>query len=64
MQTCTHLLDTNALIQLLRGEGSSIIQRLRNHPPRSISVCTISLGELAFGANLVDGEEEAFRVAG
>lgn len=63
MEVVTHLLDTNALIQILRGRGKSIVKHLLDHPPGSVAVCSISLGELAFGARLVDGEDEAFRVA-
>lgn len=59
----THLLDTNVCIQLLRGKGDPILKTLRSHDPGSIAVCSITLGELTFGAKLSGKDQEAVRVA-
>ena len=45
-----YLLDTNAVIALLRETGSPIAQRMRRHPPSEIFVSAIVLHELFYGA--------------
>lgn len=63
MVTVTHLLDTNVLIQILRGKGHQIVQQLETKSPGTIAISSISLGELALGAHLSEKETERFRVA-
>lgn len=63
MVKVSHLIDTNVCIQLLRGKGDSILQNLTTKPPGTVAVCSISVGELAFGARLSDRESERLRVA-
>ena len=45
-----YLLDTNAVITLLKGVDSSIAQRMRRHPLAEIFVSAIVLHELFYGA--------------
>ncbi|HEY8719866.1 type II toxin-antitoxin system VapC family toxin [Pengzhenrongella sp.] len=45
-----YLLDTNALIDVLRGPGSSVESRLRTLPPSAVGVSVIVLHELYYGA--------------
>ncbi len=63
MVTLTHLLDTNVCVQLLRNKPGNILHHLEHREPGSVGLCTVSLGELAFGAELSIREEEAGRVA-
>jgi tRNA(fMet)-specific endonuclease VapC len=59
----THLLDTNVCVEILRGRGEKIVSRCVSHPPGSLVISAVSLGELAFGASLSTKENEAVRVA-
>ncbi len=45
-----YLLDTNALIELLRKPQSTIAARIRSYPLRDVALPTIALHELYFGA--------------
>lgn len=58
----THLLDTNVMIRLLRGEGQDILTHLKRCIPGTIALSTISLAELSFGAQLSKRETESLRV--
>ncbi|MCA9310060.1 MAG: type II toxin-antitoxin system VapC family toxin [Phycisphaerales bacterium] len=44
------LLDTNTCIDLLRGRGNAIAERMRGHDPDAIAISSITLAELQFGA--------------
>jgi tRNA(fMet)-specific endonuclease VapC len=60
-----YLLDTNALIALLRGGACPVIRRIRAHDPADIAISAIAMHEVYYGAyrsqrlehnlNLVDG---------
>lgn len=45
----THLLDTNAVIEVLRG-NATVIARLRSHRPADIAISSIVAHELYYGA--------------
>lgn len=45
-----YLLDTNAVIRLLKGDDSSLARRLREHRPDDICLSSIVTHELYFGA--------------
>lgn len=45
-----YLLDTNALIALLRGPAEVLNRRVRQHDPEEIGVSSISMHELYYGA--------------
>ncbi len=45
-----YLLDTNAVIRLLKGDNSSLARRLREHRPEDICLSSIVTHELYFGA--------------
>ncbi|MGJ0395508.1 MAG: type II toxin-antitoxin system VapC family toxin [Methylocystis sp.] len=45
-----YLLDTNAVIRLLKGDDSSLAHRLRQHRPDEICLSSIVTHELYFGA--------------
>jgi tRNA(fMet)-specific endonuclease VapC len=45
-----YLLDTNALIQVLRGPGSSVESRLRTLEPDDVGVSAVVMHELYYGA--------------
>lgn len=59
----THLLDTNVCIEILRNRGELILRHLELRPPGSVALSTVSLAELAFGAQLSNHQEEEARVA-
>ena len=46
----THLLDTNAAIEAIRGKNAYIRQRVAAAPTGSVAVCSVVVGELRFGA--------------
>ena len=46
----THLLDTNAVIELLNGRSSQIATRLRAHRPADVAISAIVAHELYFVA--------------
>ena len=45
-----YLLDTNALVQVLRGPGSSVESRLRTLQPDDVVVSAVVMHELYYGA--------------
>jgi tRNA(fMet)-specific endonuclease VapC len=45
-----YLLDTNALIALLRGGANPVSQRIREHDPAEIAMSSIAMHELYYGA--------------
>jgi tRNA(fMet)-specific endonuclease VapC len=45
-----YLLDTNALIALLRGVASPVNRRIREHAPADIAISAIAMHELYYGA--------------
>jgi tRNA(fMet)-specific endonuclease VapC len=44
------LLDTNALIALLRGGAGQVVRRMREHDPAEIAISAIAMHELYYGA--------------
>lgn len=46
----TYLLDTNALVTILRAPGSAVEARLRSHRPDAVAVSSVVLHELYYGA--------------
>lgn len=46
-----YLLDTNALVEVLRGPGSSVEKRLRTLDPEDVGLSTVVLHELYYGAH-------------
>jgi tRNA(fMet)-specific endonuclease VapC len=46
----SYLLDTNVCIKLLNGDVPSVVQRLAQHEPEDIYLCTIVQLELYYGA--------------
>lgn len=44
------LLDTNAVIDVLRGPGSRVESRLRSVPPAAVGISAVVLHELYYGA--------------
>ena len=47
----THLLDTNACIELLRTRGNPLVrQRLTALPPGAVVLCSVVVAELYYGA--------------
>jgi tRNA(fMet)-specific endonuclease VapC len=45
-----YLLDTNALIALLRGGAEALEQRVRTHDPAAVGISAIAMHELYHGA--------------
>jgi tRNA(fMet)-specific endonuclease VapC len=45
-----YLLDTNALIALLRGGADPVVRRMREHDPGEIAISAIAMHELYYGA--------------
>ena len=45
-----YVLDTNALVQVLRGPGSSVESRLRTLEPDDVGVSAVVMHELYYGA--------------
>lgn len=45
-----YLLDTNICIELLRGRGAALFQRLRRHAIDEVGISCITLAELQYGA--------------
>ncbi len=45
-----YLLDTNALIALLRGGANPVIRRIREHDPAEVAISAIAMHELYYGA--------------
>ena len=45
-----YLLDTNSLVQVLRGPGSSVESRLRTLEPDDVGVSAVVMHELYYGA--------------
>ncbi len=45
-----YLLDSNAWISHLRQKNQSVTHRLRQHPASDITLCSVVLGELLYGA--------------
>ena len=44
------LLDTNSCIRILNGSSPSLIERMREHDPSDIRLCSIIKAELYYGA--------------
>jgi predicted nucleic acid-binding protein len=58
-----YLLDTNVCVQSLRAKGSALVkQRLGNHSPTDIVVCSIVVGELCYGVVTSQNPAEQVRV--
>jgi tRNA(fMet)-specific endonuclease VapC len=45
-----YLLDTNTCVEFLRNRNPRVVQRLQREPTRNISLCSVVLGELYYGA--------------
>lgn len=45
-----YLLDTNACIRFLSGRAPSLVERLGQHRPSEIAVCSVVKAELYYGA--------------
>ncbi|CAN5761581.1 type II toxin-antitoxin system VapC family toxin [soil metagenome] len=45
-----YLLDTNALIALLRGGAGPVVRRMREHDPAEIAISASAMHELYYGA--------------
>jgi tRNA(fMet)-specific endonuclease VapC len=45
-----YLLDTNVCVTYLRGKDGLLMQRVNAQPPPDISVCSVVLAELYYGA--------------
>jgi len=45
-----YLLDTNAWVAYLRQNNPTLLQRLQQHQPADICLCSVVLGELWYGA--------------
>ncbi len=46
----SYLLDTNSWIALLRWRNAGLLERLKQHPPDEVLLCSVVLAELWFGA--------------
>jgi tRNA(fMet)-specific endonuclease VapC len=46
----THLLDTNAWIEVLNRPQGKVASRLAAHKPVDVALCSVALGELLVGA--------------
>jgi tRNA(fMet)-specific endonuclease VapC len=46
----SYLLDTNVCIKLLNGDDMAVTQRLAQHQPEEIFLCTVTQLELYYGA--------------
>ena len=55
----SYLLDTSAWIALLRGRQIGVLDRLKQHLPEEILLCSIVLAELWFGAERSDASRRA-----
>ena len=44
-----YLLDTNICIYLIKKRPSEVLERFRQHSPRDVAICTITLFELQYG---------------
>lgn len=45
-----YLLDTNACIRILNNSSQGLIERLRQHDPAQIGLCSVVKAELLYGA--------------
>jgi tRNA(fMet)-specific endonuclease VapC len=45
-----YLLDTNACIRILNGRAPALVERLGQHRPSEIAVCSVVKAELFYGA--------------
>ena len=45
-----YLLDTNACIRILRGSSATLVERVSQHAPQEICLCSIVKAELVYGA--------------
>jgi tRNA(fMet)-specific endonuclease VapC len=45
-----YLLDTNALIALLRGGADPVVRRIREHDPADVAISAVAIHELYYGA--------------
>jgi tRNA(fMet)-specific endonuclease VapC len=45
-----YLLDTNALIALLRGGADPVVRRIREHDPADVAISVVAIHELYYGA--------------
>ena len=45
-----YLLDTDICVEVMRGRGSGIFERMRNCPAKSVGISSITLAELEYGA--------------
>lgn len=52
-----YLLDTNVCIHLLNQRHTAIVQRLRQHNPADIALCSIVKAELLYGAQRSERRE-------
>lgn len=59
----TWLLDTDTLIYLLKGKPLSVGVRLKRIPAERLCVSTVSLAELAYGAEKSARREQALQAA-
>jgi tRNA(fMet)-specific endonuclease VapC len=59
-----YVFDTNVFVQILRGKGHgrTIIKKLEATPPHTVAFSSVTLGELAFGADLATRGNEELRV--
>lgn len=55
----TYLLDTNACIELLRGQSPALATKLAKLNPQQLAVCSVVRAELFFGAYRSNNREHA-----
>ena len=59
----TYLLDTNAWIAYLRQNNQKLVQRFLQEDPAEISLCSVVLGELFYGAHHGDASKLSANLA-
>lgn len=57
-----YLLDTNACVRILNKSSASLVERLRQHEPQEIHLCSVVKAELFYGARRSARVAENFRV--
>ena len=59
-----YLLDTNACIRILNNSSASLVNRLKQHLPSEISLCSIVKAELLYGARRSERVAENLQLLG
>lgn len=57
-----YLLDTNACIRILNNRSSALVNRLQQHSPDEIALCSVVKAELLYGAQRSSRVAENMRV--